>query len=143
MQPDEDDFEIELDDDDDFEIDLEEITDIAPTSKHKVGDKVIAVGGYLPGDERAVAVVVITAIIDWSKVNPAQNGTAYVVKHQWGNQLSMSVTKAVKRKKETLFVTVDGMYYVDRKDIHQHRGERSTNSIRKRLFPKKQGRRNT
>jgi len=137
MPPDEDDFEIELDDDDDIEIELEEIVDDLPQSKYKVGDKVIAVGNYMPGDVRAVAVVVITDVIDWSKVNPSQNGVAYVVKHQWGNQLAMPVTKAVTRKKDKLFVAVDGMYYVDKKDIHQHRGERSITSIRNRLFPKK------
>ena len=131
---DNDDFEIEIDDDD-FDV---EIDDDSAAAKHKPGDKAVAVGGYLPGADRAVAVVIIEKIIDWSSVNPAIHGLAYVVKREWGDSLAMSV---FRRNKQGLSVSVENMYYVDQRNIHPYAGERSTASIRKRLFPSTKKRR--
>jgi hypothetical protein len=131
---DNDDFEVEIDDDD-FEV---EIDDASATAKYKPGDKVIAVGGALPGADKAVAVVTIEKSIDWSTVNPEARGQAYVVKHEWGDSLAMSV---YRRNKQGLSVSIENKYYVDWRDIHPYAGERSTNSIRKKLFPSTKKRR--
>lgn len=132
------------DEDDDFEIELDweeaPVPEEPAVAKHKVGDKVVAVGSYLPGgDRRAVSVVQIEKVIDWKTVSPLpmQTGTAYVVKHLWGESLAMPVTKKKKVKGEELTVMVDGMYYVDKRDIHPLQNERSVTSICKRLFSSK------
>jgi len=129
------------DEDDDFEIELdweeEPALEEPVISKYKVGDKVVAVGSYLPGgDRRSVAVVQIEKITDWSTISPiGQTGVVYVVKYLWGESLAMPVTKKKKVKGVELVMTVDGMFYVDKKDIHPLLNERSVTSICKRLFP--------
>lgn len=138
MPDEEDDFEIELDDEDWEEA---EVDTLHLQSKYSPGEKVVAAGSYLPGDHRAVAVVIIEKIIDWSEVNPTQKGLAYVVKHVWGDRLSMAVRKTVKRKGKKVSVSDESRYYVDKKDVHPLGKERSTNTIRKRLFPPQRRRR--
>jgi len=128
------------DDDDDFEIELDWEEEEVLLSKYQVGDKVVAVGSYMPGGDRAVAVVTIKDITTWEKVSRVSKGLVYVVKREWGDQLAMSVTKTITRKKMKLFVAVDDMYYVDPKDLHQLKKERTTKSIRNRLFPPKRKR---
>lgn len=136
--PDEDEDEL------DFEIELdweeEPVPEELGVTKYKVGDKVVAMGSYRPGgDRRSIAVVQIEKIIDWRTVSPlpSQTGTAYVVKHLWGEHLAMPVVKKKKVKGEELIVAVEGMYYVDKRDIHPFQNERSLNSIYNRLFPSK------
>lgn len=126
---------------DDFEIELdweeEPANELVHPSKYKIGDKLVAVGSYLPGGDRAVAVVTIEKIVDWSTINPTQTGAAYVVKRVWGDRLAMSVMKKKRIKGQSLSVPVEDMYYVSGSDLHPLGKERTTKSIRARIFQKK------